>query len=58
MATRLTIAEGPVIHEPMSDLLIDGADGAHVGLPPLAAHVLGLHLEQLQRVHLQRAVTS
>ena len=48
----LTVSEGPVVHQPVSHLRVDGAHCAHVGLAPLAAQVLGLHLEQLQSVHL------
>lgn len=59
----LTIPIGPVIIEPVTDLLVNGRHGLHVTLPPLAAQVLGLDLEQLEDIklhhgllHLQRSL--
>ena len=43
---HLTISIRPVIIEPVSDLLVDGGHGLHVGLTPLPAEILGLHLGQ------------
>ena len=51
-----TVAERPVVVEPMAHFLIDGAHRLHVGFAPLSAQILGLHLEQFQHVQLQQGV--
>ncbi len=39
--------------QPVPDLLVNGTHRLHVVLAPLPPEKLGLHLEQLQRVHLE-----
>lgn len=53
---RLTVTVGPVVIEAMADLLVDGRHGLHVALPPLAAQVLGLDLEQLEDIQLHHGL--
>jgi len=52
----LTISVGPVVIEPVADLLVDGRHGLHVAFPPLAAQVLGLDLKQLEHVELHHGL--
>lgn len=52
----LTVPVGPVVVEPVPDLLVDGRHGLHVALPPLAAQILGLDLEQLEDVELHHGL--
>jgi len=40
----------------MPDFIVDGRHQFHVGLAPLPTQVLGLHLQQLQRVQLHQNV--
>lgn len=51
-----TVAVGPVVVEPVADLLVDGRHGLHVALPPLAAQVLGLDFEELEHVQLHHGL--
>ena len=54
--SEFTVSVGPVVVEPVADLLVDGRHGLHVALPPLAAQVLGLDLEQFEDVELHHGL--